>query len=529
MSWFDKLTQFARPTKAGTVSDGSTPGAKVGLTQDLAVSQLVGLLTRLPDLDETLKQLGVKRYHLRALEYDDEIFQACETRADALLSTPVHYDPAEASHMERFKAAFEPILRQAITGAFQARKFGYSVLEAVYYQNDSGDYAFRFLGEKPMEWFDPRPDGELRYFPDTGEGGSYGLVVDQRYKFFLTRANPTYRMPHGEAMLSRLYWPWFFRTNGWKFWGKFLERFGSPLLVGKTKKPQEMLNALLLAHSQSVMAVDREDGVEAVGAGQGATGQAFDLFEAAVIRRIQKVVLGQTLTSGTDHGSGNRALGQVHDAVRRDKRDSDIELVTPTLQKAADALCEVNGWPKVKVEFKDETGLNADQAARDKDLYAIGVRFEDAYIQTAYDLRAEDFSMSSEAPLGVTPPGLPTGAPAGNPKGKGKTGDAKGTPNAGKGAKASQTLQHLFNKRAQATKFTAGQTALEGQADEVEVVHPLDPAKVKAAVLEASSPEDLADRLFALIGDDVSEPEFRETLEKALYAADVLGYVHAEV
>jgi phage gp29-like protein len=57
---------------------------------------------------------------------------------------------------------------------------------------------------------------------------------------------------------------------------------------------------------------------------------------------------------------------------------------------------------------------------------------------------------------------------------------------------------------------------------------PLDPAKVKSAVLAATSPEDLADKLFALVGEDVSEPEFRETLERALYAADVLGYVSAE-
>lgn len=527
MSWLDKF-KFAQPTKAGTVSDGSQQGARVGLTDDQAVSQLVTLLTRLPDLDEVLKQLGVKRYHLRALEYDDEIYQANETRCDALLATPVHYTPAEAPHLEDFKGAFEPVLRAAITGAWQARKFGYSVLEAVYYRNDKNNWAFIFLGEKPMEWFDPRPDGSLRYYPDNGSGGPLGVTVDQRYKFFMTRANPTYRMPHGDAMLSRLYWPWFFRTNGWKFWGKFLERFGSPLLVGHTKKPTEMLQALLLAHSQSVMAIDRDDKVEAVGPQGSNTGAAFESFETAVVRRIQKVILGQTLTSGTDGGSGNRALGQVHDAVRRDKRDSDIELVTPTLQKAADALCELNSWPRTMVEFKDETGLNADQATRDKTLYEVGVRFEPSYIQNAYDLSAEDFTMTEANPVDSTPglPGLPSGAPTSS---KGKTGDAKGTPNAGKGVKAAQTLQHLFKRRAAENKFTADQAVLENQIDSTDQVMPLDPAKVRAAVMAATSPEDLCDKLFALIGGDVSEPEFRVTLERALYAADVLGYVSAEV
>ena len=59
-------------------------------------------------------------------------------------------------------------------------------------------------------------------------------------------------------------------------------------------------------------------------------------------------------------------------------------------------------------------------------------------------------------------------------------------------------------------------------------LQPLDPAKVRAAVLAATSPEDLSERLFALIGDEVSQPEFQVALEQALFAADVLGYVAAE-
>ena len=51
---------------------------------------------------------------------------------------------------------------------------------------------------------------------------------------------------------------------------------------------------------------------------------------------------------------------------------------------------------------------------------------------------------------------------------------------------------------------------------------------MKKAVLAATSPEDLEDRLFALIGDQVSREEFRLVTERALYAADVLGYVHSE-
>jgi hypothetical protein len=512
-------------------------GAQVGLYEEEATSQLVRLLTKMPDLDEVLKQAGIKRDRLRVLLYDDEIAQATETRLDSLLATPVRLEPSEGKDAELLMEILEPVKRDILSAAFQARLFGYSVAEAVYVQRDDGKVGLRYLGEKPFEWFEPRPDGKLMYFPDDGSGGSTGVEVDQKFKFFLTRCRPTYRNPYGEALLSRLYWPWFFRQNGWKFWAKFLERFGSPLLVGKSTDPKEMVKALLLAHSQAVIGIDREDEVAALGAGQGNTGQAFDGFEAALLRRIQKVVLGQTLTSGTDNGSGNRALGQVHDTVRTDKRNSDIQLVLPTVQAVVNALCELNGFGKFEVVFGDEVGLESDRAVRDKDLYAVGVRFEKGYFQDQYDLREEDFTLSSEAPaVGSPPPNAPEGGAA-NPGQQQASGsgtdkkDAGAAPTQDTGAKATQGPPRLFSNATKSEgKFTAQQEVIEGQADAAlgGAGMPIGRDKLRSAVLGATDPDDLADRLFAVLGDTVSAEEFRKVLEQSLFAADVIGYVHGE-
>lgn len=511
------------------------PGAQVGLYQEEAVSQLVTLLTRVPDLDEVLRQAGIRRDRLRTLLYDDEIAQACETRLDSLLATPIRFEPSEGADAEFLTEILEPVMGGLLSAAFQARLFGYSVAEAVYVKRPDGKVGLQYLGEKPMEWFEPRPDGTLLYFPDDGSGGAQGITVDQRYKFFMTRCRPTYRNPFGEALLSRLYWPWFFRQNGWKFWAKFLERFGSPLLVGKSTDPKEMVKALLLAHSQAVIGIDRDDSVEALGAGAGNNGQAFDGFEAALLRRIQKVVLGQTLTSGTDGGSGNRALGQVHDTVRTDKRNSDIQLVLPTVQNVVNALCDLNRMPRLEVVFGDEVGLEADRALRDKDLFAVGVRFERGYFQDQYDLREEDFTLSSEAPAPGSPPTAPEGGNA-NPdtsteSGAGTKKDAKAVPTQGEGAKAGQGPSRLFSNATKSEgKFTAQQEVIEGQADAAlaSAGLPVGRDKLRSAVLAATGPEDLADRLFAVLGDSVSEDEFRRMLEHSLFAADVIGYVHAD-
>lgn len=519
----DRLTNlFARKPVAQAAAKAAETAS--GLYNEEAVDLLVRMLTRLPDLDVVLKQAGIKREKLAVLLSDDEISQACETRLDALLATPFRLEPTEGEAAEKLKEILKPVLADAVSSAFKARLFGYSVMEAVYAPREDGAIGLKFLGEKPLEWFEPKSDGRLIYYPNNGSASPNGIEVDQQFKFFLTRSRPTYANPYGEALLSRLYWPWFFRNNGWKFWGKFLERFGSPLLVGKSGEPKKMVAALLAAHSNAVVGVGKDDDVTSVGVAAGNTGQAFDSFETAVIRRIQKVVLGQTLTSGTDGGSGNRALGQVHETVRKDKRNSDIAMVTATMQRVVDALCVLNGWAKHEVVFADDVGLEADRADRDAKLYTQGVRFTKEYYTDNYDLRDEDFDITSEATEpGDTPP---EPGPGGASKEPGRKAPASGASKGGPGAKAG--LSHIaFSK---GRKFTKNQQELEDQADVLldKAGQPLDPEAVRSAILAATGPEDLAERLFNIVGDEVAQETFAELLERALFTADVLGYVHSD-
>lgn len=510
---------FKKPASKDGVVKGNDGGPVARLFEEEALDNIIKLLTRMPDPDEVLKRAGVQRHRLSVLMFDDEISQAAETRLDALLTVPAHVYKSEdepgADKSVEVMRLLAPHLENIQSGAWQARMFGYSVMEAVYEQRADGLLGFKFVGEKPMEWFEPKSDGSLTFFPSDGSGGSEGVVVDQEFKFFLTRCKATYRNPYGEALLSRLYWAWYFRSNGWKFWGKFLERFGQPLLVGSSTEPQKMVNALLMAHNNAVIGIGREDKVEAVGTPSGNSGQTFEVFEAAVVRRIQKVILGQTLTSGTD-GAGSRALGQVHESVRIDKRDSDIAMTQATVQRATDALCKLNGWGKHLVEFADGTGLETARAERDKNLYTLGVRFTEDYVLASYDLDSGDFTLASGAPpadAGAAPPLSPPVA----------------ANQQGAYLRVAGRASESFSKRGQ-RKFSSHQQQVEDLADASQAAEhqPLDPAEVRRAVLAASSPEDLSERLFALIGDKVSAEGFRVELERALYAADVLGYVAAE-
>lgn len=467
-------------------------------TQEQAISQFAKWLTKIPDLDGVLRKAGVKRHQLESLLDDDEVAQAVETRVDALLSVPFRLNPSEGPAADFLIDQMSKHIQSIVRSAINARFYGYNVQEAIYEKdgeitNENGYRGFNRIIEKPMEWFEPRNNGELRYFPDNGLHGMEGELVDQEFKFFLTRNNPTYKRPLGQALFSKLYWAVYYRTNAWKFWGKDLERFGSPILVGKTAgEVQEMVDALLAAHNSAVVGIDAEDSVEALAVNSNG-GRSFEAIETAIIRRINKLVLGQTLTSGTDGGSGNRALGEVHDNVRTDKRNSDIRLVLPTVQRAVDALCKINGLPRHEVTLADGKGLEEERAKRDKDLNEIGVEFNEQYFQDEYNLDANHFKVRTSA----------------------QTEPAK---------TFSAVPQQKFSFKASSQQITPQQQEIDNLAPDSYSL--LDVDQIKSIVADSETPEQLAEKLFAAIPDAPLE-QFNDVLAQALYTADVLGYKHS--
>jgi phage gp29-like protein len=473
-----------------------------------AVEELISMLTQMPDPDEVLKEAGLGREDLRKLEGDDEISTALETRQDAVSATPWRIEPGEGPEFDFAYPQVKAFIEKIIQVAWAAIPYGYSVGEMVYEKKD-GKIVWKTFEERPFEWFEPKSDGRLIYRP-VNRGGEINVFEEWPAQFFLTRRKPSYRQPYGQALLTRLYWPWFFRNAGWRFWARFLERFGSPLLIGQTNgNTADMAKALARAVQSAVAAVGVDDKVTAIGPGN--SGESFRHFSDAVDKRIQKVVLGQTLT--TDVGSGGSyAAAKVHDLVRDDRRMADCGLIAVTIQAMIDTLMMLNGKPAGTLTFimEDETGLQIERATRDVEMAKAGIiKFTEEYLLRAYDFDPEDFTIPAAAP--ATPP---------EPEpGKG----GKQPPAATPAAKAAA----LF--AATSPKFSPAQTALEDLAEDTlaQAGQPIPPAAIRAAIRASTTPEDLMERLAALFdGNDAAE--FQAIAERALFAADVLGYVHME-
>lgn len=459
-----------------------------------AVTQFLVNFGKQPDTDEVLRKAGITRHRLRVLLDDDEIAQVVETRIDALLATPLRVEPNDTDEAQKLNLILKEWFHEIATGAMNALFFGYSVQEAVYELKPEGYVGIQWIGEKPMQWFEPKNDGRLIYRP---EGIGTEHEVDQVFKFFLTRRKATYEQPYGKALLATLYWLFFFKQNGFKFWAKFLERFGTPILLGKCKdtETEDMTRALLNAHAQSVLAIDVDDDVQILSAPgtNGSAGAAFEAFNNQLIRQIQKVVLGQTLTSGTD-GKGSYSLGQVHENVRMDKLKSDIRLVTPTLQAVIDSLCVLNGWPKHTVMLGEKPKpLNKDQAERDVHLKNAGANLSKDYFIREYGLQEED--LVDQVQTGFN--------------------------------QFTALPRQAFNFKAMANKLSPEQQEVEELTDGQDELQLLKPDQVKELVFKSDSPESLAYNLMQLI-PGATQTQFTANLDQALYAADVLGYVTAQ-
>lgn len=464
----------------------------------------------LPDPDTVLEKLGRTRADLRQMEGDDEVSQVIETRRDALVATPWRLEGGDQPVNDWLTEQVTPHIGALLGGTWGAVPYGYSVVRPVYMEPEPGAPAGAFIGglaaveELEFERFTHRGDGRW-WRQDRGTNIPIVLEDWERdYLYFITVRRGTVRNPYGEALLSRTYWPWYFRHNGWRFWMQALERIGMPLLLGKTDgSTSDMADALAAAVQDAVIAVGNGDEVAAIQT-QG-NGEAFDKAEARLVQRMQKLFLGQTLTSSVD-GKGSYAAANVHDRVRVDKRNADIRLCCPTAQRLVNALAVLRFGRGIEVPqfiLDAGTGIQTERAERDSKLAGAGVvKFTERYLQRVYDYEQGDIEIPAAAPPGNAP--LSRQAPY-------------------------QAIHGMTLARKQGQRFTQDQQDVEALVGEAlaQAASPISLDALRTAIVEATDPEDLAERLSQLYEGD--EPgEFQELLERVLFSADVLGYVNAE-
>lgn len=361
------------------------------LQSEVAISRILSYLTTIPDPDLLLSKAGISRYQLRQLELDDEVAQCMDTRREAVVATPWRIEPNQTRIGKWLTEILEPQVENLKRGVLDARFYGYSVFEIIYEPVEKG-IGIQRLSLKPMQWFSPQQNGTLLYFPDDGSAGMNGVLCEP-IKFLLTTCNARYENPYGEALLSRLWFPITWRREGWGMWLQFLETFGEPIILGAVSNYEDFVEAMTAQGVRSTVAWQSATGEDKVETISASTPGEFERLENAIIRRVQKLILGQTLTSDVG-ANGSYAVAAIHNEVRNDKRRADMRMVQTAGQKLVDNLALLNNFKGYRFVMSDDAGLEMHRAQRDSVLMPVltssGFKLTRDYFESCYDYQNTD-------------------------------------------------------------------------------------------------------------------------------------------
>ena len=442
-------------------------------------------------------------------ERDTHIFAEMTKRkmAVAQLSWELKPNPSAGAREKKDIKALQSLLDDALdieTLVFNLADsigHGFSALE-IQWQNTNGYWLPEKIQHRPQRWFtvDKATRENLRLRDGSLDGAelvNYGWIIHEHSN----KSGPLAT----RGLYRTLALPYLFKNFATKNWLRFCELYAVPIRVLFHHEKDEMKKYALLSAMQAMgqngvalLEGGTQDDLITVDSAKG-EGQGFLNLIQWCEGSVSKAILGGTLTSDSGK-NGNYATASVHDQVRNEIRDHDAKQIAETLTKQLiNAIIAVNGL-NLRCKWVFDTQQSADLA-----LYAdaipklatAGFQIPTSYLYDKLKIpipeNGEDILVAAQA----APAAIPTKLTA----------------------LASNIQQPVF---------TADQQAIEDLADGVlnALSSPIDPAVIASAIRAAKDPQDLEQRLSAvLLGADSTD--FTKTLEQALFAADVMGYAHA--
>ncbi|MBB1601572.1 DUF935 domain-containing protein [Variovorax sp. UMC13] len=302
---------------------------------------------------------------------------------------PVNADATEKKNAEKLGELMTdvPDFEDMLFDVTDAIGKGFSCLEIEWHRLE-GYWLPKTITHRPQSWFQLHRGfrQELRLRTNSSIDGvpgeplqPFGWIthVHKAKSGYLERA----------ALFRQLVWTYLFKNYSVGDLAEFLEIYGIPLRLGKyppsasEREKATLLRALVGIGHNAAGIVPEGMLLEFHDAATGDP-DAFALMIDWCEKNQSKVILGGTLTSGADGKSSTNALGNVHNEVRKDLRDSDIRQVNSTASRdLVYAIAALNGLAPGGIRRAPQMRLNA-QEAEDLTAYAdalpklvaIGVR-----------------------------------------------------------------------------------------------------------------------------------------------------------
>jgi len=368
---------------------------------------------RLPNPDRVLQKRGQAMSIYRELLSDAHLTAVLESRESATLA---HDWRIERGHCPSRlfniinKWFFSIIERKMSVEDLSRDELSSNILDVVYWGYQPAELSWEYtygmwlpiqITPKPPEWFhffiNDYGIPELRFLSKTHM--VEGEHPPDPWTLICPRIKPTFDNPYGRGVASRCFWPIVFKRAGMEFWLNFMERFGTPWVMGKiggqvTDADLEAFSSdlqMLVQDAVIAIAGNREVSI-LEGKNQKGSNDGFELLCNFMDSQISKTVIGHTLSSDAgDKASYAATKGAL--TVRSDIQKRDMRMMTAIWNDIINLIFMRNGYieaPRPKAVPYLASEVNVDMATRDEALTRAGVVFKKSYFIRAYNLEEDD-------------------------------------------------------------------------------------------------------------------------------------------
>ncbi|CAJ6206528.1 Mu-like prophage protein gp29 [Burkholderia pseudomallei] len=375
-----------------------------------------------------------------------------------------------------------------------------------------------------FDWRDPRwfdfnkTDGSTVML--RGPGGVLQELPPRRFIVHKPRLKTGLPVRSGLALPGA--YAWVLKNAMMTNWATFAEVYGQPFRVGKFQKGTKkedvlgLKKALASLGSDAYAVLSSDMAVEFIDAGsKNGNVNLYDRFQQYLEEQQSKLVLGQTLTSGSGQTAGSYALGLVHNEVRQDILRSDAkQLASTLLRDLVRPLIDFNfgpavPLPTVRLVTDEGEDLVALATVLEKTV-PLGIGVSQKWARDKFGIpapEADEPLLASATP--VLPAGLSAALPAldapaagnasnaGNPKGPKGASGASDAAGAADPAKAINSREHVCH--AQGSPRDALDDLGDAMMGDWQVASDALQAQMLKAVEGATDFLDLKERLAAFV------------------------------
>ncbi|EGG6362785.1 DUF935 domain-containing protein [Salmonella enterica] len=170
------------------------------------------------------------------------------------------------------------------------------------------------------------------------QNGTYTGVRPEPLGWIIHRAKSKSGYISRTGLVRTLIWPFIFKNYSVRDLAEFLEIYGLPLRIGKypsgasEKEKATLLRAVMQIGHNAGGIIPQGMQIDFQNAAQGQA-DPFEVMIDWAEKSMSKAILGGTLTTQSDGKSSTNALGEIHDEVRTEVRDSDLKQLAITINR----------------------------------------------------------------------------------------------------------------------------------------------------------------------------------------------------